>query len=76
MMTAIITSTFIHTKAQGIQTVAALILYGCETWFLTLIEECNLRGFENIVLRIIFRPKEGEVSKQFKILQNEELRNL
>jgi hypothetical protein len=26
------------------------VLYGCETWLLTLREECRLRGFENRVL--------------------------
>jgi hypothetical protein len=29
-----------------------VVLYGCETWSLTLREE--LRGFENMVLRRIF----------------------
>ena len=34
-----------------------VVLYGCETWSLTLREECRLRVFENRVLRIIFGPK-------------------
>jgi hypothetical protein len=34
-----------------------LILYGCETWSLTLREEHKLRVFENRVLRRIFGPK-------------------
>jgi hypothetical protein len=33
------------------------ILYGCETWSLTLREKHRLRGFENRVLRRIFGPK-------------------
>jgi hypothetical protein len=33
------------------------ILYGCETWYLTLIEKHRLRVFENRVLRRIFVPK-------------------
>jgi hypothetical protein len=37
-------------------------LYGCETWSLTLREECRLRVFENRVLRRIFRPKGDEVT--------------
>jgi hypothetical protein len=37
-----------------------LVLYGCETWFLTLGEEHRLRVFENKVLRKIFRPKREE----------------
>jgi len=32
------------------------ILYGCETWLLTLREERRLRVFENRVLRRIFSP--------------------
>jgi len=33
------------------------VLYGCETWSLTLREERRLRVFENMVLRRIFGPK-------------------
>ena len=32
-----------------------VVLYGCETWSLTLREECRLRVFENRILRRIFR---------------------
>ena len=31
-----------------------IVLYGCETWSLTLREECGLRVFENRILRRIF----------------------
>jgi hypothetical protein len=34
-----------------------VVLYGCETWSLTLREERRLRMFENRVLRRIFGPK-------------------
>jgi hypothetical protein len=37
------------------------VLYGCESWSLTLREECRLRVFENRVLRRIFGPKRDEV---------------
>jgi hypothetical protein len=37
-----------------------LVLYGCETWSLTLREEQRLRVFENRVLRRIFGPKREE----------------
>jgi hypothetical protein len=37
-----------------------VVLYGCETWFLTLREEHRLRVFENRVLRRIFGPKREE----------------
>jgi hypothetical protein len=34
-----------------------VVLYGCESWSLTLREEHRLRVFENRVLRRIFGPK-------------------
>ena len=37
-----------------------LVLYGCETWSLTMREERRLRVFENRVLRRIFGPKRDE----------------
>jgi len=37
-----------------------VVLYGCETWLLTLREECRLRVFENRVPRRIFWPKRDE----------------
>jgi hypothetical protein len=39
-----------------------LVLYGFETWSLTLKEEHRLRVFENKVLRRIFGPKNDEVT--------------
>jgi len=39
-----------------------VVLYGCETWSLTLREECRLRVSENGVLRGIFGPKRDEVT--------------
>ena len=39
-----------------------LVLYGFETWSLTLREEHRQRAFENRVLRRIFGPKRGEVT--------------
>jgi hypothetical protein len=38
-----------------------LVLYGCETWSLTLREERRLRVFENRVLRRVFGSKRDEV---------------
>jgi hypothetical protein len=34
-----------------------VVLYGCETWSLTLREGRRLGGFENRVLRRIFGPR-------------------
>jgi hypothetical protein len=52
-----------------------VILYGCETWSLTLREEHRLRVFENRVLRRISGPKRDEVTGQWRKLHNEELHN-
>ena len=50
-----------------------VVLYGCETWSLTLKEERRLRVFENRVLRGIFVPKRNEVTEEWRKLHNEEL---
>jgi len=52
-----------------------VVLYGCETWSLTLREECRLRVFENKVLRI-FGPRRDEVIGEWRKLHNEELNGL
>jgi hypothetical protein len=39
-----------------------VVLYGCETWSLTLREEHRLRVFENRVLRRVFGPNRDEVT--------------
>jgi len=53
-----------------------VVLYGCETWSLTLREERKLRVFENKVLRIIFGPRRDEVPGDWRRLHNEELNDL
>jgi hypothetical protein len=53
-----------------------VVLYGCETWYLTLREEHRLRVFEKRVLRRIFGPKRDEVTGECRKLHNEELRDL
>jgi hypothetical protein len=53
-----------------------VVLYGCETWSLTLREEHRLRVFDNRVLRRIFGPKGDEVTGEWRKLRNEELRDL
>jgi hypothetical protein len=52
-----------------------VVLYGCETWSLTLREEHRLRVFENTVLRRIFGPKREE-DGSWRKLYNDELHNL
>jgi hypothetical protein len=53
-----------------------VVLYGRETCSLTLREEHRLWVFENRVLRRIFGPKSGEVTGEWRKLQNGELHNL
>jgi hypothetical protein len=53
-----------------------VVLYGCETWSLTLREEQKLRVFENRVLRKIFGPKRDGVMVGWRKLHNEELHDL
>jgi hypothetical protein len=53
-----------------------VVLYGCETWSLTLREERRLRVFEDRVLRGTFGPKRDEVTGDWRKLHNEELSNL
>jgi len=52
------------------------VLYGCETWSLTLREERKLRMFENMVLRRIFGSRKDEVTGEWRRLHNEELNDL
>ena len=53
-----------------------VVLYGCETWSLTLREERKLRAFENMVLRRIFGRRRAEVTGEWRRLHNEELNDL
>jgi hypothetical protein len=53
-----------------------LVLYGFETWSLTLREEHRLRVFENRVLRRIFGQKRDEVTGEWRKLHNKELCDL
>ena len=45
-----------------INLILPVVLYGCETWSLTLKEERRLRVFENRVLRRVFGAKRDEVT--------------
>ena len=53
-----------------------VVLYGCETWSLTLREERKLRVFENMMLRSIFGPRRDKVTGEWRRLHNEELNDL
>jgi len=53
-----------------------VVLYGCETWSLTLREELRLRVFDNRVLRRVFGPKRDQGTGKRRKLNNAELRDL
>jgi len=53
-----------------------VVLYGCETWSLTLREERRLGIFEKRVLRRMFGTKSEEVTEEWRKLHNEELNYL
>jgi hypothetical protein len=53
-----------------------VVLYGCETWSLTLREERRLRLLENRVVRRIFGPKRLMVSGERRKLHNEAFNDL
>jgi hypothetical protein len=57
-------------------TILPLVLYGRETWSLTLRKGHRLRLFENRVLRRIFAPMRVEVIGEWRKLLNDELHNL
>ena len=51
-------STLNYLKIKIYKTIIlSVVLYGCETWYLTLREKCRLRVFENRILRRIFGSK-------------------
>jgi hypothetical protein len=53
-----------------------VVLYGCETWSLTVSEEHKLKLFENRLLGRIFGLKRDRVMGRWRQLHNEELHNL
>ncbi|KAJ4429699.1 hypothetical protein ANN_21900 [Periplaneta americana] len=53
-----------------------VVLYGCETWTLTLREEQRLRVFENKVLRKMLEAKRDEITGEWRKLHNAELNAL
>ena len=53
-----------------------VVLFGWETWSVTLREERGLRVFDYRLLRRIFRRKRDEVTGYWRRLHNEELHDL
>ena len=53
-----------------------VVLYGCETWPLTLREVYKLRVLESTAIRKVFGPKRDEVTREWRTLHNEEINDL
>ena len=53
-----------------------IVLYGCESWSLRVMEESRVRVVKNRMLRNIFGPKRDEVTGEWRKLHNEELNDL
>jgi hypothetical protein len=70
-----ILSSHLISKNLKIKIILPVVLYGCETWSLTLREEHRLRVFENRVLKRIFGPKREE-DGSWRKLHNDELHSL
>jgi hypothetical protein len=56
-----------------VKIVLPVVLYGCETWSLTLRVEHRLIVFENRMLRRIFGAKRDEVTGEWRKLHTGEL---
>jgi hypothetical protein len=53
-----------------------MVLYGCETWYLTLREQNRFKVLENRILRRISEPMQEEVTGGWRKMHNKELHNL
>ena len=58
-----ILSSHLLSKKLKANTYKTIVLYGCETWSLTLREEQRLRVFENKVRRKIFGVREMKLQQ-------------
>ena len=66
-----------HIKIEIYRTIIlSVVLYGCETWSLTLREERRRRVFENMVFRKIFGPKMDDLTGEWRKPHNEKLNDL
>ena len=61
LLSSCLLSKNINIKVNGF-IILPFVLYGCETWSLTLREERRLWVFENRVLRRIFGPQRDEIT--------------
>ena len=74
-MSSSLLSTNIYIKIYR-SVILPIVLYECETWYLTLREKLRLKVYGNWVLRRIFGIKRDEVTGEWRKLHNEELNDL
>jgi hypothetical protein len=69
---------YVALKEKMVQTFFTVpsVLYGCDTWSLSLRVVLRLRVFLNRVLRRIFGPKRAQETGGWRELHNEELHNV
>jgi len=65
-----------NTRIKTHRTIILPVMFGCETWSLTLMEEHRQRVFENRALKRIFGPKRDEVTGEWGKLHNEKFNDL
>jgi len=70
------TYNFMNILGWPSRTIILPVMYGCETWSLTLREVRRLRVLENRVLRKVFGSKRDEVTGEWRKLHNEEFIDL
>jgi len=58
-------------KVKIYRTIILPVLYGCETWSVTLREVRRLRIFENRVLRRILGPNRDQLTREWEKVHNE-----
>jgi hypothetical protein len=75
LLSARLLTTYLKVKIHK-TIILPVVLYGCETWSLTLREKHRMRVFENRVLWRIFGTKTDEVTGEWRKLHNGELHNL
>jgi hypothetical protein len=56
--------------------VLPVVLYGCETWYLTLRIQRKLKLVQNTVLKKIFEGNKDDVARSWRKPHNEELHDL
>jgi len=69
----LLSSSLLSKNLNLYRTIILPVLYGFETWSLTLREERRLRVFENRVLMRIFGPNMDGVTEVRRKLHNEKL---